>query len=546
MAAYAAAKENARVTVVNKGRIQRTGATVTAPGAISAVDDRWKEAGDSIEVMVEDTMKGGAFINDRRLVETMARESAELVLELERMGCIFQRKEDEERYDLRIDGGHSFPRCPYLEDRTGKEMLKGLTAAMRALRVDLVEDVMVTSILRDEDTGAVTGACGIDLINAEPVLFDAPSVVLAAGGGGTLYENTDVPIDVTCDGHALALRAGAALRDMEFVQFYPIGFLYPPVLKGELAGLMYHCHLLNANGERFMEKYDPERLELSTRDRVSRAIITEIKEGRGTPAGGVYMDLTYLDQEFLKKATPAMYRSYLDIGKDPAKDYIDVAPTAHFMMGGLNVDTSWSSDVPGLFGAGENCGGMHGANRLSQNALAEVLVSGKHAGESAARHAAQTAPPANDPRRVHALITDKLGRLLSSGSSGIAPAIRRRRLRHTMSENAGIIRNAASLEKALREIELLEHAGTKLSSDGRYMNRELFEALENENMILTAKAVVLSALERKESRGAHFRSDFPETDDTAFLSNIIVSVSDGGSGSFRIKNAGIRNGREQQ
>ena len=547
-AAYYAAKEDVRVTVVNKGKIQRTGATITAPGAISAVDDRWKHPDDSIETMIEDTMRGGSFVNDENMVTTMANESAGILLELERMGSIFQRKEDGIKYDLRIDGGHSYPRCPYLEDRTGKEMLKGLISAMRSLHVDTVEDVMIVSVLKDEESGSVTGAIGIDLINCECVLFDAKAVILAAGGGGTLYENTDNPVDVTGDGFALALKAGASLRDMEFVQFYPVGYLYPPTLKGELAGLMYHCHLLNSHGERFMEKYDPENLELSTRDLVSRAIINEIREGRGTPAGGVYMDLTYIDQEFLRNTIPAMYGTYLDIGKDPAKDYIDVAPTVHFIMGGMKVDSNWESDVPGLFGAGETCGGMHGANRLSQNALAEILVSGKHAGCGAAERAKKTDMTANDPVKAEQTVEEILGKYLkataparSSGTGSqketvpenesISPAVMRKRLRHIMWEYAGVIRNETSLNTALDMIESLGACSILLSSDSRYMNREISEALENEHLLMTAKAVIYSALSRRESRGAHYRDDFPQTDETKLYNNYVNYID----GDYKIR-----------
>ena len=537
-AAYYAAKENVRVTVVNKGKIQRTGATITAPGAISAVDDRWKHPDDSVETMIDDTIKGGSYVNDRHMVESVARESAGVLLELERMGAIFQRKEDGTHFDLRIDGGHSYPRCPYLEDRTGKEMLKALSGAMRSLHVNTVEDVMIISLLKDDTDGSVTGALGIDLINCECVLFDAKAVILSSGGGGTLYENTDNPADITGDGFALALKAGAQLRDMEFVQFYPVGFLYPPTLKGELAGLMYHCHLINSDGKRFMEDYDPENLELSTRDLVSRAIVNEIAQGRGTPMGGVYMDLTYIDTDFLKKTTPAMYATYLDIGKDPSKDYIEVAPTVHFIMGGMAVDGNWESGVPGLFGAGETCGGMHGANRLSQNALAEILVSGKHAGSAAAAFAKTAKKRGNDPigafRYVESIIEKYLnagtGRIVShedteksvSGQCGcLSPAAFRKKLRHIMWEYAGVIRNEDSLKTALSEINELESAKITLISSSRYMNREICEALENENLLMTAKAVVYSALARRESRGAHFRDDFPESSDEGLFNNYV-------------------------
>ncbi len=229
-------------------------------------------------------------------------------------------------------------------------MLKAMTSALRKLHVPFVENVMITKILKIGDR--VAGAVGISTETAEPVLFDSKSVILSTGGGGTVHENSDNPIDLTGDGYGLALKAGASPRDMEFVQFYPVGFLYP-LHEGHLRGLLYYCRLYNAQGERFMEKYDPERLELSTRDRVSRAIMQEVKEGRGTPGGGVYMDMTYQEPGFIAKMTPALYSTYRNMGLDSEKERIEIAPTAHHFMGGMAVDGKWSSGIPGLFGSGE-------------------------------------------------------------------------------------------------------------------------------------------------------------------------------------------------
>ncbi|NLA91472.1 MAG: FAD-binding protein, partial [Synergistaceae bacterium] len=345
MSAYGAAINNASVMVASKGKVQRSGATVMAPGAISAVDDRWKMEGDSKEIHFEDTILGGCFINDQGLVKILCERSPEMVLELERMGALFQREEDGLSYSLRIDGGHRFARCPFLEDRTGKEMLKAMAGALRKLHVPLCENVMITRILKKE--GRVAGAVGISTITGDTVLFDCGAVIIAAGGGGMIYENSDNPTDLTGDSYGLALAAGASLRDMEFVQFYPVGFLQPPSMKGIFAGLLYYSRLYNARGERFMEKYDPERLELSTRDRVSMAIVQEVREGRGTPGGGVYMDMTYQEPGFIAKMTPALYSTYINMGHDPETDCIEIAPTAHHFMLGIAVDERWSSGVPG-------------------------------------------------------------------------------------------------------------------------------------------------------------------------------------------------------
>lgn len=518
MAGYEAAKHNVRVAVVNKGKVQRTGATIMAPGAISAVDDRWKEEGDSQELHIEDTIKGGGYLNDQDMVKIMAEKSPQLVLELERMGAIFQRETNGEKYMLRIDGGHSYPRCPFLEDRTGKEMLKAMVSALRKYDVPFYEDIMITRLLKEN--GAIAGAVGFCLKTLEPVLFECKAVILATGGAGVLYENTDNSIDLTGDGYALALEAGVTLRDMEFVQFYPIGFLFPPSLKGMLAGLLYYCRLYNAKDERFLEKHDPERLELSTRDRISRAIMQEVREGRGTPLGGVYMDMRYQEPGFIARLTPALYATYRNIGLDPEKDRIEIAPTVHFFMGGMDVNTRWETDIPGLYGAGEVCGGMHGGNRLSQNALAEILVSGVVAGENAALYAEKTGQKNIDPVTVEQ--DTKLLRDMLSLSSGYLPGEIRSRLKKIMWEDVGVFRSEESLKNALDKINGLASEPVRIAEKGCYMNRGLVEALENKNMLATAKCVILSALQRRESRAAHFRSDYPETDNANYLKNILV------------------------
>lgn len=518
MAAYEASKHKVRVAVVNKGKVQRTGATIMAPGAFAAVDDRWKSENDSRALHIEDTIKGGAFLNDQDKVALLAETAGALVLELERMGAIFQRDKDGSRYLLRTDGGHSYPRSPFLEDRTGKEMAKAMVSALRKNHVPFYEDIMVTRLLKDGD--GITGSAGVHLRTGEPVLFECKSLILATGGAGALYANTDNPIDLTGDGYALALDAGAALRDMEFVQFFPIGFLFPMMLKGVVAGLMYYCRLRNAKGERFMERYDSERLELSTRDRVTRAIMQEVHEGRGSQRGGVFMDLTYHEPGFLQRMAPGQYAMYRNIGIDPEKEFIEVAPTCHFFMGGIDTDLHWESALPGLFAAGEVSGGMHGGNRLSQNALAEIMVSGSGAGRAAAEHATKAIRRRVSP--AEAGTEEALMARLLATQSGLTPSAIRARLQDVMWEEVGVFRSETSLKKALTLVDELEAEPAHIPEKAPYMNRALMEALENRNMMVTARCLILAALKRTESRGAHWREDFPKTDNANWCKTILL------------------------
>jgi succinate dehydrogenase/fumarate reductase flavoprotein subunit len=519
MAAYQASKEGVRVLMVSKGRPQRCGSTIMAPGAIAGVGD-WHVPGDSRDLHFLDTIKGGSFLGEQGLVRIVVEESPDLIVELERIGALWEREEDGKTYSLRIDGGHSFHRCPYLEDRTGREMLRALFGILQKRGVQILPNVIILKLLRSGPR--IAGAVGFNLVSSETVVLRAKTVILACGGAGNLYLNTDNPTDVTGDGYALALEAGADLMDMEFVQFYPLGFRFPDSLRGALAGLLYYLHLLNNRGERFMVKHDPERLELSTRDRVSRAIFMEIKEGRGGPHGGVFADMTYQEPGFIARMQPALYETYRKIGVDPEKDYLEVAPTCHFFMGGAKVDVNWQSTVPGLFIVGENAAGIHGANRLSQNALAELLVSGTRAGKGAARFAGEVDRGEIDPVEA-GRVTEVAAKMLARERGG-RPIDLRNRLRKLMWEKVGVYRTGSGLLEALRELETLEEdlGQQRLSLKSAYRNRELLEGLENHFLVTTAKCVIEAALRREESRGAHYREDYPATDNCGWLKHIVL------------------------
>ncbi|MEL7567289.1 MAG: FAD-dependent oxidoreductase [Dehalobacterium sp.] len=523
MAAYEASKHGVKVTMVLKGRPQRCGSTIMAPGAIAGVGD-WGKPGDSKEVHFTDTVKGGSYMNEQRLVRILVEESPDCILELEKLGALWQREEDGETYQLRIDGGHSYHRCPFLEDRTGREMSRTLFGELSKRNVRILSNMMITKVLNYD--GKAAGAVGIDLETCEPILIRSKATILACGGAGNLYLSTSNPSDLTGDGYALALQAGAALMDMEFVQFFPLGFLYPSSLRGALGALLYYVHLRNSKGERFMDKYDPERMELSTRDRVARAIYTEIKEGRGGPNGGIFADMTYHEKGFIAKMQPALYETYTKIGVDPEKDYLEVAPTCHFFMGGVKVDEYWDSTLPGLYAAGENSVGIHGGNRLSQNALAELLVSGARAGRGAAQFAANNIQIIVDPKEAEAL--EDIVKPMFERSSGIRPIHLRNKLRRMMWRKVGVFRTEEDLKNAIKELEMMKQEldNQYLTLKSKYLNQELIQGLENHFMITIAQCIAEAALLRTESRGAHYRDDYADTDNKNWLKHILLTMDE--------------------
>jgi len=519
MAAYEATRHGASVIMAVKGFPQHCGSTIMAPGAIAGVGD-WHVPGDSKNVHFKDTIEGGAFMGDQNLVRIMVEEAPDLILELERIGALWQRESDGETFALRTGGGHSYQRCTYLEDRTGREMLRTLIGELTKRNVRVLPNTMILKLLRRGE--GISGAVGLNLETCDTVLFRAKTVILACGGAGNLYLNTDNPTDVTGDGYALALEAGAELMDMEFVQFFPLGFCFPLSLRGALAALPYYIHLRNNRGERFMDKYDPERLELSTRDRVSRAILAEIREGRGGPHDGVFADMTFQDPGFIARMQPALYETYQKIGVDPEKDFLEVTPTCHFFMGGAKVNENWESTLPGLFMVGENAAGIQGANRLSQNALAELVVSGKRAGKGAARMAAETPQASVHPSE--AVSATQPAEKMLAREDGLRPVDLRRRLRNLMWEHVGVHRSKDGLETALRVIEELEADLDRQSPvlRSRRFNQELVEGIENNFLLTTARCVTEAAIRRAESRGAHYRIDYPETDGERWLRHINI------------------------
>jgi succinate dehydrogenase / fumarate reductase flavoprotein subunit len=503
--------------------------TVWAAGGINASlgnvdpDDRW-------DIHAADTVGEGHFVNDPRAVEILAREAPERILELYDWGCPFSLTEDGE-LNQRYFGAQSFRRTCFAGDRTGEAMLGTLVAKAREEGVPYREDVYVTKLLKSE--GRVNGAAAFDLRSGRRILFGARAVVLAAGGYTSIYRRgSSRPEENNGDAMALAYGAGAALKDMEFVQFHPTGMVEPEEMDGRLVTEAVRGEggrLYNSEGERFMERYSPERMELDARDVVARANYREIQEGRGTPEGAVLLDISHRDPGYIKERLPNMYEQFLEQGVDITVEPMKVSPTAHYGMGGIEVDPqSCATAVEGLYAVGESAAGVHGANRLGGNSLAETVVFGKILGE----HLAETigdlpaAPLDGAAVREHLAALDAL----VSGTGTNDPEEIIEELRGLVWDHAGIVRTADGLREGLDGLRSLrERAGDLVAPDdpsdlaGRWLER----ALDLGAMLVAAEAVVRCALAREESRGAHHREDFPEESD-GWRKNILCARGEGG------------------
>jgi len=506
-AAIEARKNGLDVIIVSKGLSFKSGCTTLAEGGYNAAF-AYVDEEDSTETHLQDTLKGGGYLNDRELARILVEEAPARLNELEGFGALFDRQESG-LLNQRPFGGQTYRRTCFQGDRTGHEMMMALKEEVIREGIQTVEEVMITSLLRDEE-GRVAGACGFSLSNTEFLVFEAPSTILATGGAGWLYPVTSNALQKTGDGYALAYRAGADLLDMEQVQFHPTGMLYPDSRRGVLVTEAVRGEggrLINALGERFMTNYDP-RGELATRDVVARSIYNEIREGRGTKKGGVYLDVTHLPAELIEEKLETMLFQFLDVGLDIRKEPMEVAPTAHHVMGGSLITHHCETTVTNLYAAGEAAGGVHGANRLGGNALAETQVFGRRAGEAAARNALRKS--ASVSRGQLATEEDKLSSLFQEGDH--YPHQIKEDLQSVMWDGVAIIRNESGLSSALHRIRDLNDKMNRLTvPDGRGFNRYLQDALELQNMLLVAELVTKSARLRKESRGSHYREDYPET-----------------------------------
>jgi len=522
-AAIAAKDRGISVCVVSKSLLGKAH-TVMAEGGIAAALGN-VEPKDNWELHFRDTMKSGAYINHWRMVEIFVKEMPSRIFELERWGAVFDRT-PEGKVMQRAFGGHSYKRVCHIGDRTGLEMLRTLQDRAVAIGVEVFNDLIITKLLKDGDR--IAGAFGYKNDTGKFVLVRAKAIILATGGFGRMFKVTSNSWESTGDGVVLAYDAGAELCDMEMVQFHPTGMAYPPSARGILAteGIRGEGGiLLNTKGERFMKNYDSEKMELSTRDKVSRAIFAEIREGRGTEHEAVHLDISHKDAEFIKTKLPSMFHQFLDLsGVDITKGKMEVAPTAHYAMGGVRAKPeTCETNIPGLYTAGEVSNGLHGANRMGGNSMGELLVFGKRAGE----HASQYIKSIPKMPEVNASqIDEETRRLLEPferGPAGENPAKVLVELQDTMQMNVGLLRDAKGLQSALNKILELQERAKNVSAKGtRVFNPGWNAAISIVNMLKTSEAIVRSALVRKESRGAHARTDFTKPDPEMSRKNIRV------------------------
>jgi succinate dehydrogenase / fumarate reductase flavoprotein subunit len=552
-AAIEASAAGVRVGLVCKSLLGKAH-TVMAEGGIAAalanVDDR-----DSWRVHFADTMRGGQYVNNSRMAELHAKEAPARVRELEAWGAVFDRTGDG-RILQRNFGGHRYPRLAHVGDRTGLEMIRTLQDHGVHRGIDVHMECTVITLLTDD--GRVSGAVAYDRDRGRFKVFRANAVVLATGGIGRAYRISSNSWEYTADGHALAYEAGAELMDMEFVQFHPTGMVWPPGVQGILVteGVRGEGGILvNKEGRRFMFDDIPDAYtsstadneeegwrytqgdksarrppELLTRDHVARCIVREIKEGRGSPHGGVFLDIAWIKKrisnapEHIKRKLPSMYHQFKELADiDITSQAMEVGPTTHYVMGGVKVDgDTQSSTLPGLYAAGECAAGLHGANRLGGNSLSDLLVFGQRAGQYAAEFARSHGAPSFDEYQVETATRRALAPF-ERGSAGENPFAVQHDLQETMQDLVGIVRQESEMREALTRLAALRERAERAGACGnREYNTGWHTALDLANMLPVSEAVTRSAIERRESRGAHFREDYPDKDAAFGRFNIIV------------------------
>jgi len=565
-AAIAAREAGMRTAILSKSLFGKAH-TVMAEGGIAASMGN-VNSNDNWQVHFRDTMRGGKFLNNWRMAELHAKEAPQRVWELETYGALFDRTKDG-KISQRNFGGHEYPRLAHVGDRTGLELIRTLQQKIVSIQQDddgdgklkVFAECTITELLRDE-SGRISGAFGYYRETGQLVLFRAPAVVLATGGIGKSFKVTSNSWEYTGDGHALALRTGSTLLNMEFVQFHPTGMVWPLSVKGILVTESVRGDggvLRNSDGKRFMFDYVPDVFrksyaetedeadrwytdpdhnkrppELLPRDEVARAINSEIKAGRGSPHGGVFLDVsTRLPAAEILRRLPSMHHQFKELADvDITKEPMEIGPTCHYVMGGVEVepDTAAAARVPGLFAVGEVAGGMHGSNRLGGNSLSDLLVFGRRAGDGAAEYVSHLGGsyPAVRPDQVESATTAALAPLTMDG--GENPFTVHQELQQAMNDLVGLIRTADEMTEALKRLEELKARAAKVSVEGdRQFNPGWHLALDLRNMLVVSECIARAALLREESRGGHTRDDFPVMEPEWRKRNLICSLTDDGA-----------------
>ena len=516
-----ASKNDASVIIVSKGLTFKSGCTMLAEGGYNAVFGYVDEE-DSLQLHIQDTLKGGAFLNDLRLVHKLVTESPQRLIELEDYGSLFDRQDDG-RLNQRAFGGQSYRRTCFKGDQTGHEMMLGLREEVIRENITTHDEIMITKLLFDENHTKIVGAMGLNLTDSSIVIYNSKTTVIAAGGCGWLYPVTSNASQKTGDGVMIAYNAGADVMDMEMVQFHPTGMLSPKSRRGVLITEAVRGeggHLINSEGERFMINYD-SRQELATRDVVARAIYSEIQEGRSTPLGGVYLSVEHLPEEQVMTKLHTMVQQFKDVGVDIVNQPMEVAPTAHHFMGGIRITPDCETNIENLYAAGEVTSGVHGANRLGGNALADTQVFGNRAGLKCSENIQTlelTAPSQSE-------VDDEIKRIEDIWTHGkYDPEDIKEEIQDIMWKYVAIVRDEQGLLEAQSQLKQLEEKTLDMDVPSfKQYNSKLMIALEVISMLQLARLIVKSALLRKESRGAHFRSDYPELNDEEYLKSFVLN-----------------------
>ncbi len=513
-AAIEIAQRGVKVLVISKERLGAAHTCMAEGGYNVALTD--VNPLNNPDIHLNDTLEGGAYLNRGSLAYALTHEAPDRLRDLEKFGAIFDR-DARGQIAQRFSGKQTQPHTVFVGDYTGQAIMSALVDQARKFKVEVWDEHFIAALFAsgEGEQRRICGGLALDQHSGRLTAIRARAVVLCTGGGGRMYSVTTNAASNTADGYALALRLGVEMVDMEMVQFHPTGMVMPSAMRGKLVTESVRGEggrLFNKDGERFMERYNPQRLELAGRDEVARSIFSEVQAGHGTEAGGVYLSVAHLPAFVIEERLPSMLEQFLAVGVDIRKESMQIHPSMHHMMGGVRIDDQGGCNLPGLFAAGEVVGGEHGGNRLGGNALAGCQVMGKRAATSAARYAAENPDPSELPVADLERELGRLQRFLNNNAHLTEPYTVHQQLQRLMWERVGIMRRAEELDSAKTGLEGIDEIVQSKLGSARHApdyNREWIECLELANMTLTAQAIVYAAALRTESRGAHYRHDYP-------------------------------------